>query len=253
MIRLTKSSNVVRVFGISDLHLSFSKHKPMDEFGSHWENHPDKIRDSWLELVYPDDIVLIPGDHSWASKLQEAIPDLFFIDRLPGRKVIVKGNHDFWWQGVKKLDDVLDNTSISAIRNNCVTIDIEDKNIRLGFIGTRGFDFDRVGDMENSEIYESKYFLRETNRLQLSIDDMKKKNPTRVVALMHFPPFRNVWGGRTPFTRMFSEAGVTDCVYGHLHYPKTQKKAFQKELDGVIYHLVPCDYLDFIPKLLFWL
>jgi uncharacterized protein len=253
MRKLTKASSVTRIFSISDLHLSFSKFKPMDKFGDHWINHPNKIRDNWIDVVYPNDIVLVPGDISWASKLSDALADLFFIEGLPGKKVLVKGNHDFWWQGKKQLEDVIKDTSLFAIRNNCVVLPIEDTDMSIGFIGTRGFDFERVGNMENDDIYSSKYFLREMNRLQLSLADAKKQKPDRLVALIHHPPFRNVWGGRTPITHLLSNAGVTDCVYGHLHYPEKHKKAYKKELDGVKYHLVSADYLDFLPKLLFWM
>ena len=112
----------MKIFAISDLHLSFNCDKPMDIFGGNWENYTDKIRNNWIETVDDEDIVLIAGDISWAMKLDEATSDLEWVDKLPGKKIIIKGNHEYWWKSISAVRSVLPN-SISAIQNDCIKVD----------------------------------------------------------------------------------------------------------------------------------
>jgi len=224
-----------RLFAISDLHLSGSVEKPMDVFGAGWENHWEKIRQSWLDKIRDEDWVLIPGDISWAMHLEDAWVDLEEIFALPGKKVILRGNHDYWWSAVGQLRKGL-KPGAYALQNDAVGGD--------GWMiaGSRGWSCPGNGALDPQD---EKIYLREAQRLELSLKDaVKKRQPgDRLVAMMHFPPFNE---RREPslFTDLIERYEVETVVYGHLHGPNL-RNVFEGELGGVCYKMVSCDYVGF--------
>lgn len=223
------------VFAISDLHLAGSLNKSMDIFGEHWEGHWDRIRQDWNTKVSEDDLVLLPGDISWAMHLSDAIGDLLEIGELPGKKVMIKGNHDYWWSSITKLRAAL-HPSIFPMQNQAFAYE------NIVVCGSRGW----VCDVENSlDSDDKKIYDREVGRLELSLIDAKKKmdRDSRLIAMMHYPPF-NERHEESGFTKLFKEYGVEMVVYGHLHGHSLQN-AFSGDLDGINYSLVSCDNLGF--------
>ncbi|MBI1850633.1 MAG: metallophosphoesterase [Planctomycetes bacterium] len=228
----------MRLFGISDLHLGFRVDKPMSIFGAGWERHHEKIEASWRSQVGFDDLVLVPGDLSWAMREEEARPDLDWLGALPGQKVIVKGNHDYWWPKSRaKLAKLLP-PGVHPIKRNAVRVH------DVLCIGARGCDFvplhGRTAEQVTFEI------ARETSDLEASIVDGQRlrAGAARVVALFHYPPFE-LGKNSSAFTDAIAAAGATLCVYGHLHESPEWKATFQGEAGGVRYRLLSCDALDF--------
>lgn len=222
----------MKVYAIGDLHLSLSTPKPMDIFGMQWKDHWEKIRCDWISKVGEEDIVLIPGDISWAMKFEDAKQDLEVICKLPGNKVLLKGNHDYWWSSLSKLEGFLYNKTY-VVQNNCVVCG------DYVILGSRGWTFpnDRA-TAQDKAIYD-----REILRLKLSADNAIKHNDKVKIAMMHFPPF-NEQHESSEVTDILARSGVSYAVYGHLH-DAGLKFAFDGNIDGVEYSLVSCDYLDF--------
>lgn len=226
----------MKLFAIGDLHLAGNSDKPMDVFGSHWDNHFQKIQASWQANVGGDDIVLIPGDISWAMSLSDAMTDLEAIHALPGRKIILRGNHDFWWPSLTKLKDALP-SSITPIQNDALVMD------DICFAGTRGWVCPESAAFAESE---RKIYDREVQRLTLSL---KKTDATKpLVCMMHFPPF-NERRQSSGFTELFRQYKAKTVVYGHLH-GKSCKGAFEGSMNGTEYLLCSCDHIGFEPKMI---
>ena len=219
------------IYSISDLHLGSSVDKPMDVFGAKWEGHFEKIKADWLKKVKEDDVVLLAGDLSWAMTLEEAKPDLFAIAALPGKKVILKGNHDYWWQSLSKVRGALPQ-GIFALQNDVVRIG------KYLICGTRGWTV--VHEKEE----DKKIFDREVIRLDLSLSAMSKvrEEGDVVIGMTHYPPF-DVSLEPTPVTELFTKYGVEQVVYGHLHGNAYAKKKVY--LDRTTYYLTSCDLVDF--------
>ena len=224
----------MKVFAISDLHLSINSPKPMDIFGPVWEGYLESIVDNWNDRVCDDDVVLIPGDISWAMRLREAIPDLQFLGCLKGHKVIIKGNHDYWWSAIGEVRNNLPE-KVYAIQNDA---------LRIGNIvvcGSRGWT---VADGEVQDPQDEKLFRRELIRMELSLksmNQMRQKEDTSIV-LTHFPPF-NYRVEDNEMLRLFEKYNVDIVVFGHLHsYDKNQKLYFEK--NGIKYYLTSCDLRD---------
>ncbi len=229
------------LFGISDLHLSLfrPKAKDMAVFGNQWDKHWLKIEESWREQISADDIVLVPGDFSWATRAHEVAPDLEWFGALPGRKVIVKGNHDFWWNSYKKLCAMLPE-GVYAIQNNAIELD------DYIFFGSRGWDV-MPGEGEDPTEWE-RIFKREVSRLRLSIEAMQKQRGTREpICLMHYPPLIE-HDRPTPLSDLIESSGTRFCVYGHLHGEAGWIKGFKGKRREVKYQLLSCDYLKFKPR-----
>ncbi len=227
------------LYAISDLHLPIGVDKPMDIFGSKWENYVQRLEKNWRSIVNDDDTVVIPGDISWAMYLAESIPDFAFIDSLPGKKIISKGNHDYWWTTMSKLNKFLAENkfeSIEFMQNNAIMY----KNIAI--CGTRGWSY--LGNGEASED-DKKIYERELGRLELSINDAKRYNPERIIVFFHFPPI-NTDLEETGFSKILKGNGIDLCLYGHLHNALRQN-IVEGEHDGIKYMLVSCDYRDFVP------
>jgi len=227
----------VSIFAIGDLHLSGSVDKPMDIFGQHWENHWDKIRENWKKQVRSDeDIVLIPGDVSWAMKLQDAQVDLDSIGSLPGRKIMIKGNHDYWWSSISRLRSIV-HPSIHVIQNDSLTMS------NYTFCGTRGWV--NPGMKEFTQ-HDDKIFNRELHRLRLSLEKGREESETagtELIVLLHYPPFDDK-GRPTEIVDIISRYKPSHVVYGHLHDEST-RYAFEGIYKDTHYHLVSCDYLNF--------
>lgn len=222
------------LYALSDLHLSFTQHKPMDIFGPAWENHEEKIKNNWISTVGEEDTVLLGGDLSWSMTHEEALKELRFIDSLPGRKIIIRGNHDYWWGSIKKLNAL--SPSMDFIQNNFFTF--ED----IAVCGTRGWT------CEGSEKFteeDFKIYDRERQRLINSLKPAKDKGYERIIAMIHYPPF-NESREDSIFTDLFEEYGVEKVIYGHLH-GNALKSAFTGMRNGVEYICTSGDYLDFRP------
>ena len=221
----------MKVFAISDLHLSTVVEKPMDIFGKSWENYFEIISADWNAKVKEDDLVILAGDFSWAMRMDEAIPDFELVARLPGKKVILRGNHDYWWNTLSQVRNAIPN-GFYALQNDCM---------RFGDVlvcGTRGWV---VPDGDNLSAEDKKIYLRETERLKLSIAAMQKmRKPTdKVIAVMHYPPFNGRYDD-SDFTRQFIEAGITTVVYGHLHGKDCRANLHMKKF-GIDFYLTSCD------------
>ena len=231
----------MRLFAISDLHLSFGVDKPMHVFGEHWEGHADKIRIAWDGMVAADDWVLVGGDTSWGLSLDEAKPDLDWLGERPGRKVLIKGNHCTWWTSRSKVEKVL-HPSIRLLQNDAVLL--PDDTV---VIGTRLWD---PPDAPWADEHAAKVFARELERLRLSIEAGRKlggctEGGRPTVALIHYPP-KYADGRETAAVPMLKEAHVKTCVYGHLH-GRSLSMGFRGVADGIRYYLASVDGIDFKP------
>lgn len=219
------------VFAIGDLHLSGSCAKPMHVFGEHWANHFARISADWRARVEARDVVLLPGDFSWAMTLDEARPDIEAVAALPGRKVLVRGNHDFWWSSVTQVRAAL-GEGMYALQNDCVELD------GWVYCGTRGWSV--VGE----DAQDVKLCRREAMRLEMALASARRAAPDRpICALLHYPPF-DEHQRESAFTDLLERYRVARVVYGHLHGPSL-RNAFSGRLRGVDYFQVSCDGLDF--------
>jgi len=232
----------LKVMAIGDLHLSGSSDKPMDVFGPHWRDHDSRIAGNWTAAVGPEDLVLVPGDISWAMDWAEAVPDLEWLHRLPGRKIIIKGNHDYWWPSISRLRGMLP-SSISALQYDGIAAG------QYAVAGTRGWKV--PGSEGYREEKDGRVYRRELQRLKMSLASAGKLMPDggMLICMMHYPPV--IDGRETEFSRIMAEAGVHVCVYGHLHSSSGDwGEAVNTELGGVEYYLVSADHLNFSPKLI---
>ena len=220
-------------FAISDLHLPGGDVKPMDVFGEHWKNHFEKIAADWRDSVAEGDVVLLPGDFSWAMALKDAVPDLEAVGALPGKKVLLRGNHDYWWSAIGRVRDVLPE-GMYAVQNDCVAL-----NGRV-ICGTRGWNL----PTEQSTPDDVKVYKRELLRLDMTLKDARRKaGDAPLLCMMHYPPLTDTQRD-TEFTALLEQYGVGDLVYGHLH-GASLKGAFRGEHNGIMYHQVSCDGLGF--------
>ena len=222
----------MKVFAISDLHLSSDGTKPMEVFGSKWDGYVEKIIEDWNEKVSEDDVVLVSGDLSWAMKLENAVTDLKPFSTLKGKKIMIKGNHDYWWNAIGRIREAM--PYFVFLQNDAVKIG------NCVFCGSRGWS------VENYEVSEQdkKLVARETERLTLALKNAQKlmQEGDKLVCLIHYPPF-NVSREATPFTDLFEKFGVNAVVYGHLH-GKDCKAQLCCEKNGIKYYLTSCDILS---------
>ncbi len=224
-----------KIFAISDLHLGFSCSKPMNVFGTHWDNHEEKILNNWQQTVAKDDVVLIAGDVSWEMYVNNAVLDFDFINKLNGTKIITKGNHDYWWETLSKLNKFLDENNFDTIKF------LHNTNIVFGDVcicGTKGYpETEGIPSGED----EKKLYLREIQRLQNAVADAKKTGAKKTIVMLHYPP-----GTDSEFARILKESQVDFCIYGHLH-GTTYGVVTKGNVGGVEYRLTSCDYLKFSP------
>ena len=231
-------SEAVRIFAIGDLHLPGGQDKPMDVFGTEWRDHAVRIEASWRKAVGDGDVVLVPGDISWAMKLDEAACDLAFLGRLPGTIVLIRGNHDYWWQGIGKVRAALP-CGVHAVQND---------HFRLpggwAVCGSRGWVHPHAPEFTQ---HDRKIYERELERLELSLESAVRAGLRPGVAMLHFPP-APADGRPTGFTALLERYRVPLCVYGHLH-GDARAGALRGEVRGVLYRLVACDAVGFSPAL----
>lgn len=228
-----KTTEQGRIFCIGDLHLPGGFDKPMHVFGDHWDAHFDRISADWRERVDDQDIVLIPGDISWAMQLHQALPDLEAVAALPGHKIMIRGNHDYWWSAISKLRSVLPE-HMYALQNDAILMH------GVVFCGSRGWVMPSgPDDAENQKIYD-----RELLRMELSLKQGRRlSQDARLIVLTHYPPTDDS-GRSTKLTQMLAEYRVDDLVYGHLH-AQANDYAFSGTVDGVRCHPCSCDGLGF--------
>lgn len=221
------------LYAIGDLHFSTAVNKPMNIFGDNWDNHEEKIINSWKNQVKDDDIVLVVGDTSWGINMNEAEQDLDIIHKLPGKKIFVKGNHDYWWTTVTKLNKLYEN--MSFLQNNFYSY----KDYAI--CGTRGWicpnDFKFT--QEDEKIYK-----REAHRLKLSLDAAKKAGLKKIIVITHYPPTNDKLESSL-FTDIYEEYCVEKVIYGHLHGKESFKMGLEGIRNEVEYKLVSCDYTNF--------
>lgn len=227
----------MQIYAIADLHLSLTSEKPMDVFGEAWRGHAEKLERNWRERVQEDDLVLVPGDISWAMQLSAALPDLSFIGSLPGKKILLKGNHDYWWSAIGRVRSNLP-AGMRALQNDSI---VENG---IGICGSRGW---LCPGSNNFSAEDQKIYLRELDRLSLSLSSLPAVETK--IAMLHFPPFTDKEKG-SGFTERLEAAGVQIVVYGHLH-GEANRYAFEGERNGIYYHCVAADKLDFMPKLIY--
>lgn len=265
---VTRSLDVMSIFAIADLHLSMAPDidKPMDIYGPRWYNHAGRLMENWREMVSDDDTVIVAGDISWGLKLQEAKYDLDWIESLPGRKVMYKGNHDLWWTGITKLNKMYDN--ITFVQNDCFAA--EDFVV----CGTMGWLTPDNDDFTESD---EKIYRRELLRMEASLkagvkyihelrgkgtgkeEDIKSdentisvqdfENYPEMIVVMHFPPVSKA-ASFSGFQQLFEDYGIKRVFYGHIHGEDGFRNTIMGEHHGVDYQLISLDYLNCRPLLL---
>jgi uncharacterized protein len=248
-----KEPDTLAIYALGDTHLSFAANKPMDIFGPLWTGHPGPLFQNWEATVGPDDIVLVPGDISWGMTLAEAEPDLRELDQLPGRKVMIQGNHDYWWESLKKMR-AMDLKSITFIQNDTVLLpagSVPEVDGPVAVCGTRGWITPGDRSWGEDKEHNQKIYQREAGRLKLSLEAGRRLGAAAYLAMLHYPPVAEDHQP-TLFTEVLESFGnVLFCVYGHLHGAGAQYRAFQGLHGGVHYRLVACDGIDFTPIRLF--
>ncbi len=236
------------IFAIADLHLDTqSNQKSMEVFGGRWKNYTNRLKKNWENLVCPNDTVIIPGDISWALNLEESLNDLKWIDSLPGKKIIIKGNHDFWWATATKMQRMFcENciTSIDILNNNAYPIE------NYIIAGSRGWFVDKSMQNTDQEIDYDKIINREVIRLKMSLEDAYHKQTAdakEILVFLHFPP---VWGDFRcqPIINLLIEYNIKRCYFGHIHGCYAINGSFK--VDKILFQMISADYLDFIPKII---
>ena len=234
------------IFTMSDLHLSFESNKPTEGFASAWDNYIRRIYENWHSTVTYGDTVIVGGDISWSMNLKDCVRDFEFINSLPGKKLLLKGNHDYWWESMTKLNDFVDRNRFDTIEfiHNASAV-CEDSLIsgsRLWSLpGDAGFGED-----------DRKIYQRELARLVLSFEDGRQKcekldfNPQKRICVLHYPPFTKSGDLDEEVLAVLKKYSVTHCVYGHLH-SKSTHNAPEGLFDGIDFRLVSSDYLKFTP------
>lgn len=219
------------LYAIGDTHLSLSCDKPMDVFGGAWENYVEKLLDGF-SVVRPEDTVVLCGDLSWGMSLEQAQADFAFLDKLPGKKLLMKGNHDYWWTTAAKMNRFfleMGFQSFTLLHNNCHFYG------DTALCGTRGWFFEENGD--------PKVFNRELIRLETSL---KAAGEREKICFLHYPPRYQGYICQE-IVDLLEAYGVSACYYGHLH-GGSHRLAMEGRFNSVEYHLVSADYLNFVPK-----
>ena len=224
----------MKIFAISDLHISTSTDKPMDIFGGNWVGYMEKIRADWRSKVTDEDVVLIGGDISWAMDIADAQKDILTLVDLPGKKIFIKGNHDYWWSGIGKVRDIMPE-GFYALQNDSI------KFGNVVICGSRCWSVPGAPDFKEQDM---KIYLRETERLKLSLKSAKQslQEGDKLLALIHYPPF-NVRRENSLFTDIFEENNVDAVIYGHLHGKSVRADKLVVK-NGIKYYLTSCDQVE---------
>lgn len=227
------------LFAIADLHLSLGTDKPMDVF-SGWQNYTEKLEKNWRNIVTESDTVVIAGDISWAMKIDDCEKDFSYIHALPGKKLILKGNHDYWWTTKNKIDTFLYShgfDSIQIVHNNAYIVN------DIAVCGTRGWLYNAESDED------IKIVNREVGRLNASLNDAKRQGAVRPIVFLHYPPVYDNLECKE-ILNVLVEHGIKDCYFGHIHGSEAAKRASIGEYNGIQMHLISCDYVNFVPVLI---
>ena len=223
----------MKIYAISDLHLSLSQNKPMDIFGGAWEMYLDEIKKDWKNKVSDQDIVILAGDLSWAMKLDDFASDVTFFNDLPGKKIIVRGNHDYWWSSYTKVKAVLPN-NFYALQNNAIKIE------NCVFCGTRGWNL----PSEEFSQEDEKIYNREIIRLELALKSAREimSQDDKLIVIMHYPPY-NFKNTDNQFMQLLKLYKADIVVFGHIHQSKG-KYRLQQQFDNIQFYLTSCDLLE---------
>ena len=224
------------LFAIADTHLSLGTNKPMDSFPG-WNDYVARLGNNWNSIVKEEDTVVIAGDISWAMNFDELYEDFSFLNDLNGKKIIVKGNHDYWWNTLSKMNKFIEENnfdSINILQNNSYTVD------GISVCGSRGWMF------ESSEEHDEKILSREVGRIKMSLDSAVNENR---ILFLHYPPITTN-SSCNEILDTLKDYGIKKCFYGHLHGMAT-KYAFEGEYDGIDFKLISADRLSFVPKLIY--
>lgn len=222
------------IYAISDLHLALKGDKPMDIFGENWYKHDEKIKNNWLSTIKEEDTVLIAGDISWSMSMEDGMEDINWIHNLPGKKILIKGNHDYWWSSIVKLNSLYDD--MNFIQNNYFTY--EDYAV----CGTRGWNCPG-GDRFTT--HDEKIYERELLRLRLSLDKAGKNGFDKFIVMLHYPPTNDSFDN-SGFIDIFRQYRVSKVIYGHIHGPGLNR-VMTGIREDVEYILTSSDYIDFNP------
>lgn len=219
----------MKVFAISDLHLSFAVEKPMDIFGDGWQNHFERVSEDWRARVGEEDLVLLGGDISWGMNTEQAAPDYAAIAALPGKKAVVKGNHDLYWGSLSKMQAAF--PEFAFLQNNCLRFE----NVLV--VGSRGWTI----PTEESDAHDVAIYRRELIRLELSLSHAERvRTPDdKVVAMLHYPPFDAKYAD-SEVTELLAKHRVDAVTYGHLH-GKNSRVTPVLEKQGIKYYITSCD------------
>ena len=230
------------IYAMSDLHLALSADKPMDIFGGRWNDYMERIKHNWSSLVTDEDTVLIGGDVSWAMYLAQCKDDFEFLELLPGKKIISKGHHDYWWESITKLNKYISDMgfgSVSFLHNNSYIVE------NCGICGARGWIVPGSDAFKSDDV---KFYERELGRLALSAQSLDKFGDAAEyrIAMLHYPPVNKDGEVDPGFGEILKKHNIDICLYGHLH-SQACMGAFNGVADGVEYRLVSSDYMNFVP------
>lgn len=239
---------------LADTHLDHTGGKPMSIFGPIWNDHEEVLAKNWKELIADDDTVIISGDISWSNSAEDAVPDLEYLNDLPGkRKIFLKGNHDFWWSTKSKVENLFNKHglyTLEILQNEAKFIENEEKNFIL--VGTRGWKLPSDADVNQKD---KKVYDRELIRFQLSVDAARKMivdrnlaEDTEIIASFHYPPL-NKHGHESEMKKLIEDNGIKTVYYGHVHkqHGNDALMCFEGEKDGVSYKNIALDFIDMTP------
>lgn len=227
------------LYAIGDFHLAFSTDKSMEVFGSEWKNYVKRIEKNYRKRIRPEDTVVLTGDHSWGRNLQESKLDLEFIETLPGRKILLRGNHDMFWDA-KKTERLNEQFSgrLRFLQNNY------DSYEDWALVGTKGYCYEGKNSIEHFQKIRS----REVERLRVSFDMAVAAGYEKFIMFLHYPP-TSIGEMESPFTELAKEYGASQVIYSHCHGRDRYDDSFKGVVDGIEYRLVSSDYLKFKPEL----
>jgi uncharacterized protein len=230
-------------WAIADTHLSFGKPKDMARFHDRWYGHPDTIAASWRDRVKPNDVMLLPGDVSWAQSANKLYPDLAWLCNLPGRKVLLRGNHDHWWKDIYKVRKIVEPLGFYALEGDSITLD--------GVVICGAMGHIAPTDPFYEEDPRKDRYTRELKRLESALQHANEHRADNqpVILMMHYPPFTSE-GKTTAYVDVITRYQPTLCIYGHLHRQPEWEVAQCGPHQGVDYELVASDYLEMAPRLI---
>ena len=228
------------LFAISDLHLPLGVNKPMDVFGRDWENYVEKLKENWQANVKNEDTVVMPGDFSWAMHLRDSQADFEFLQALPGRKILLRGNHDYWWDTLSKLERFKTEKKLDSVyflQNNYFVYE------NTAICGTRFWNCPGIAALNEED---EKIYKRELIRCGLTLEKAKGDGFDEIIFFTHYPPVSREGNVDKEFCEIMKKYGVRHVIYGHIH--GNQKRfAFVGEYDSIKFDLVSCDFLSFLP------